>query len=68
MDRSMSKCKRCGAETFNSVLAANHQICQACGGYFRMTARERIASVCDKNSFEEHDSAMVSEDILRFPD
>lgn len=68
MDRSMSKCKRCGAETLNSVLAANHQICQACGGYFRMTARERIASVCDKNSFEEHDSAMVSEDILRFPD
>ena len=68
MANTMSKCKRCGAETISTVLAANHQVCQACGGYFRMSARERIADVCDKNSFEEHDAAMVSDDILRFPD
>ena len=68
MDRSMSKCKHCGAETLNTVLASNHQICQVCGGYFRMSARERIASVCDKNSFEEHDAGMISDDILHFPE
>ena len=68
MANSMSKCKHCGAETLNSVLAANHQVCQACGGYFRMSARERIASVCDRGSFEEHDASMISDDVLRFPE
>lgn len=68
MDRSMSKCKHCGAETLNTVLRANRQVCQACGGYFRMTARERIDAVCDRNSFEEHDAGMVSDDILNFPE
>lgn len=62
------KCKKCGAEIYSDTLNSNYQICPSCGGYFRMSARERIALVADKNSFREHDKNVVSHDILKFPE
>lgn len=62
------KCKKCGAEILSETLASNNKICPSCGGYFRMSARERIALVADKNSFREHDKDVASRDILNFPE
>ena len=62
------KCKKCGTEVSESKLSACEQICPSCGGYFRMSARERIELIADSNSFREHDTNVVSRDVLKFPE
>ncbi len=62
------KCPACKAVLFLCDLAANDKVCPRCGAYFRMGARERLASVCDAGSFLELFSNVVSADPLRFPD
>ena len=50
MERVMQKCRKCGRETPEEVLKSNWWICPGCGGYFRMSARERIRLVVDEGS------------------
>jgi acetyl-CoA carboxylase carboxyl transferase beta subunit len=61
------KCPSCRATLFLSDLKANAQLCLRCGFYFRMSARERIFSVCDEGTFAEMFSDIVSPDPLQFP-
>jgi len=61
------KCPGCKAALRPEELAQNHKICPRCGAYFRMGARERLASVCDGGAFEELFSDITSGDPLAFP-
>lgn len=60
------KCKSCGEMMFAKELAANLKVCAKCGYHFPMSAKERIASLADENTFEEFDPDLVSVDVLKF--
>ena len=68
MERVMQKCRKCGRETPEEVLKSNWWICPGCGGYFRMSARERIRLTIDEGSFRELDPAMIGGNPLDFPE
>ena len=68
MERVMLRCRKCGRETPEDVLKSNWWICPGCGGYFRMSARERIRLVVDEGSFRELDPAMLGGNPLNFPE
>ena len=61
------KCTRCGAIVYTKELKKNYKICLKCGFHFRMTAEERIDMICDKDTFVEFNSNIVSVDPLGFP-
>lgn len=61
------KCPSCNTMLLASDLKENVGVCTKCGHHFRMTARERIALVADKGTFEEFDKDMESKNFLKFP-
>lgn len=63
---AMTKCPKCKKMIYQKDLKKNLFICSACGHHFSMTAYERINSVIDKDTFEEFDQNMISEDPLNF--
>lgn len=63
---TMTKCPKCKKLIYNKDLKKNLFICHACGHHFSMTAYDRINSVIDKDTFEEFDKNMISEDPLNF--
>lgn len=67
-DELCVKCPACKAVLFLSDLKTNQSLCPRCGAYFRMSARERLLSVCDADSFQELFSFVTSRDPLRFPE
>ena len=65
---SMCKpCKKCGHTLFSNDLKANGQVCPECGYHFRLTARERLAQVCQMEQFIEWDDQLCAKDVLEFP-
>lgn len=67
-DSMWVKCPGCGAMLLMSDIEENDKICTKCGYYFRLTARERIALLADKDSFKEFDADLKSKNIIDFPD
>ena len=63
-----TQCPNCGEMLFNKQLARNQSVCTKCQHHFRMAARARIELLSDKDSFVEHDAALVSGDPLGFTD
>ena len=61
------KCPPCGQIIYNKDLAASLSVCTKCGHHFRLTASERLRSLFE-DSWEEHDSGLMSTDPLRFTD
>lgn len=61
------KCHACKAVLFWEELKENNSLCPRCGAYFRMSARERLKSVCDEGSFTELFTEVASGDPLGFP-
>lgn len=61
-------CKICNGENKYSELRENFMICPKCGTYTRMSASERLATICDDGSFAEMDSELKSENRLDFPE
>ena len=59
-------CPNCHKPIPLSRLWSNHLVCP-CGYHFRMNARQRIAMVADKGSFQERFGEIVSGNPLRFP-
>lgn len=53
------KCSRCEKTIYTKEIN-EYKICPNCGYHFRLTARERIALICDENSFEEWDQNMTA--------
>ncbi len=70
MDASVKiTCKKCGYEAKGYELIENSYICPnpECRNYYRMSARDRIALMTDKNSFKELFQGLTSRDFLEFP-
>ena len=61
-----TKCPTCGEVIHNFALSENLQVCPKCDHHFNLGSRERIESLVDPDSFEEHDSSMSSIDPLGF--
>ena len=59
-------CPNCHKDTPLSRLWANNLVCE-CGYHFRMTARQRIQMITDKDSFHELYDLMKSGNPLNFP-
>lgn len=62
------RCDACGELIFRRKLQENQYICPRCGGYFFLSARERLASLADEGSFTELPPPSVPEDPLAFSD
>ena len=61
-----TKCPSCGEVIHNLALSENLQVCSKCEHHFNLGSRERIESILDADSFEEHDPSMSSVDPLGF--
>ena len=42
-------------------------VCRKCGYHFKVTARQRIRILTDRNSFQEHDNDLESANLIDFP-
>ncbi len=62
------KCKACSELIFKKRVRENNNICPKCNEYFFLTARERIESLVDKNSFTDISKPIVAADPLDFVD
>jgi acetyl-CoA carboxylase carboxyl transferase subunit beta len=61
-----TKCPSCSEVIHNLALEENLRVCPKCGHHFNLGSRERIVSLVDPDSFEEHDAGMSSVDPLGF--
>jgi len=61
-----TKCPSCGDVIHNLALSENLQVCSKCDHHFNLGSRERIESLLDADSFQEHDPSMSSVDPLGF--
>lgn len=60
------KCPTCGELIHNLQLQQNLRVCPHCDHHFTQSGQERIDSVIDPGSFQEHDREMTSVDVLKF--
>lgn len=60
------KCGKCSKQLYQKDLAASDYTCTACGYHIRISARERIASILDENSFDEMFQELKSDNPLTF--
>lgn len=67
----LKRCNKCGKGIFTEDYKKNLYICPKCGGYLRMPAQKRIAFLTEKDSFEEWDTGLMTENPLHmigYPD
>ncbi|RSK28138.1 acetyl-CoA carboxylase carboxyltransferase subunit beta [Bacillus sp. HMF5848] len=64
----MSKCPKCKKIMYTKELLQNDKVCMNCGYHYQMTARERLNSVLDSDTFFEYDSDILSKNPLQFPE
>ena len=62
------KCQNCGEILYSKTLNEANKLCPKCGYHYIFSARERIALLCDENSFVEQDINMTPGDPLKFVD
>lgn len=60
------KCTGCGITLYNKELG-DYKVCPKCNFCFRVSARERIKMIADKNIFVEFDKDMVAKNPLQYP-
>ena len=61
-----TKCPSCGEVITQTELQQNLQVCPRCQHHMTLGARDRIESLADEGSFQEHDAEMLSVDSLKF--
>jgi acetyl-CoA carboxylase carboxyl transferase subunit beta len=62
------KCDSCKEIVYRAEVDRAGRVCPKCRYPFRIGARERLASLVDAGSFDEHDAGLVSQDPLGFKD
>lgn len=62
------RCPSCTTVLYEEDLEHNNKVCPKCNYHFRLTARERIAQICDPDTFKEFNANLVGLDPLDFPD
>jgi len=65
---SWTKCKKCEELIYKKELAQNLYVCPKCDYHFRITAKQRLTQVVDKNTFKEYAKEVTSADPLSFVD
>ncbi len=60
------KCRKCEQLIYQSQLEENLMVCPLCGFHYPLPAWRRVELLTDANSFVEHDSDLVSYDVLDF--
>jgi acetyl-CoA carboxylase carboxyl transferase subunit beta len=60
------KCPSCSEMIHNLELVQNLRVCPRCDFHFTQSAQERLDTLLDPNSFEEHDANLTSVDTLKF--
>jgi len=62
------KCDSCKEIVYRAEVDRAGRVCPKCRYPFRISARERIASIADEGSFEEREAGLRSKDPLGFTD
>ena len=62
------KCDSCKEIVYRAEVDRAGRVCPKCRYPFRISARERIASIVDEGSFEEREAGLTSKDPLGFKD
>src|SRR5438046_4842821 len=62
------KCDSCKEIIYRAEVERGGRVCPKCRYPFRISARERIATLSDSGSFEEHHPGLTSADPLGFKD
>ena len=62
------KCNSCSEMIYRRVIERNLQVCPKCNYHFQIPARKRIDCLVDPGTFIEHDTNLVSSDVLDFKD
>jgi acetyl-CoA carboxylase carboxyl transferase subunit beta len=62
------KCDSCKEIIYRAEVERGGKVCPKCRYPFRISARERIATLADPGSFEEHHANLTSADPLGFKD
>src|SRR5258705_4908490 len=62
------KCDSCREIVYRAEVERAGRVCPKCGYPFRISARERIASIVDEGYFEEREGSLRSNDPLGFKD
>ena len=62
------KCESCKEIVYRAEVDRAGRVCPKCRYPFRISARERIASIADEGSFEEREAGLRSKDPLGFKD
>ena len=60
------KCSGCGTTIYSKEIGV-HNVCPECNFNFRLSARERIKTIADKNIFVEFDKDMIAKNPLEYP-
>ncbi|MGV3619461.1 MAG: acetyl-CoA carboxylase, carboxyltransferase subunit beta [Archangium sp.] len=68
MEGIWEKCDECGDIMLAEELTKALNVCPSCGHHMALPARQRLASLCDPDSFEEFDTKLESTDPLGFAD
>ncbi len=61
-----TKCEECSQALYNKTLEENLRVCPKCNYHFTLGAYERINILLDKDTFQEYDKDMLSDDPLDF--
>ncbi len=61
-----TKCEECSQALYNKTLEENLRVCPKCNYHFTLGAYERINMLLDKDTFQEYDKDMISDDPLDF--
>ncbi len=62
------KCPRCNNVIFMEDFVGANKVCKECGYHARLSARERLDIIIDKDSFVEYDKDMTSKNPIGFED
>ena len=62
------KCDSCREIVYRAEVERAGRVCPKCGYPFRISARDRVASLIDQGSFEEREAGLRSRDPLSFKD
>ncbi len=62
------KCENCGELIYKSDWEKKFKVCLQCNYHFRLTIKERLAIILDKDLFREYDAKLKPIDFLEFND
>ncbi len=62
------KCPGCDEIIYKKDIKKNEMRCPNCDNYFKMSGKQRIELLIDKDTFEEFDVDLSTKDPLKFPD